>query len=286
MTAAYETIAPHRRPFGPHAVNSRFRLYIDEFGHHRNPGPKDPKPDQRYLGLVGVVVEQETRYPELVRKIDEFCGLHFPEDVADEDPPILHLQEIHGREGAFSPLNDPGRRHAFHCDLVQLISQAEFVAIAVVIDKLPHFAKGYRSRRDPYHYCLEVLLERYVGILEMCNATGDVMAEARYKEADQQLRTEFESIYTAGTRFCERQKFEHSLTSAKLKIKPKSKRIAGLQLADLVAYPLSRQVLEKKGRIGPEKNELRRRIRAAADPKLNRQYYTGDVEGYGEKFLV
>lgn len=281
----YYNIAPHNRPFGPHAVGSRFRMYIDEVGHHRRAAPGEDIPSQRYLGLVGIVIEETVGRPALQSALDRLRADHFPEAMAEEDPPVIHLTEIRKKQGAFTVLNDPERRRAFHTDTIRLVEQAEFISVTAVVDKSSHFSKPYRSRRDPYHYALEILIERYVGLLNMCEGTGDVMTEARDKEADQQLAVEFETIRTEGTRYHSSDDINSALSSSRLKVKPKWKNIAGLQLADLVAHPLWRQVLEQKGRLQADRDALRNRIRAAANPKRNRQMFTGEVEGYGEKFL-
>lgn len=281
----YEHVPAKNRPFGLHAVGSRFRLYIDEVGHHRWAAPDEQEPIRRYFGLVGVIVEETQGRHQLQGALDGLVTTHFPEAIKDEDPPVLHLADIRSKKGPFSVLNDPERCRAFHGDMIRFLAQAEFATVTAVVDKSTHFAKDYRARTDPYHYGIEILLERYLGILQMCEATGDVMAEARSPEADQQLEAEFESLRSDGTRFQSGEAMRRALSSSRVKIKPKWKRIAGLQLADLVAHPMWRQVLEKQGRLHPDRDSLRNRIREATAPKINRQLFDGTIKGYGEKFL-
>ena len=47
----------------------------------------------------------------------------------------------------------------------------------------------YRTwRYDPYHYCLAVMLERYVLFLERTKGIGDIMAESRGGKEDNRLK--------------------------------------------------------------------------------------------------
>ena len=77
-----------------------------------------------------------------------------------------------------------------------------------------------------------------------------------------------------------------TLTSKQLKVKPKSANIAGLQLADLLAHPMTRHVLLQNKRINKIEGNYSPRIVAVAELKYNRQLYTGQVRGYGRVFLT
>jgi len=96
---------------------------------------------------------------------------------------------------------------------------------------------------DPYHYCQEVLLERYVLWLERKGAVGDVMAESRGGREDRRLKDSFNRIWLEGTRYVPANQFAARLTSRQLKVKTKANNIAGLQLADLIAHPSFKYIL-------------------------------------------
>jgi hypothetical protein len=57
---------------------------------------------------------------------------------------------------------------------------------------------------DPYHYCAEALIERYVLWLNRNKLTGDVVAESRYKKEDKALKKAFTYIYNNGTHYVSR----------------------------------------------------------------------------------
>jgi len=110
------------------------------------------------------------------------------------------------------------------------------------------------------------------------------MAESRGGREDQELRTTFESTYKNGTRFLAPEHFQAVLTSGEIKLKKKEHAIAGLELADLLAYPLKREMIaERRGENPPE--DFSSALLEAARPKMNCNLYTGRVAGYGKIWL-
>jgi hypothetical protein len=78
-----------------------------------------------------------------------------------------------------------------------------------------------------------------------------------------------------------------TLTSKQIKIKPKVLNIAGLQLADVLAHPLTRDVLVDYGRMQPLiPGSFTQKMCAVAQVKYNRQVYQGRIRGYGRVLLA
>ena len=76
------------------------------------------------------------------------------------------------------------------------------------------------------------------------------------------------------------------LTSKEIKLKPKHANIAGIQLADLLAYPLKQGILIENGRIPETSEELfGKRVCEIIKKKYNRRFLSGKVYGYGKVFL-
>ncbi len=126
----------------------------------------------------------------------------------------------------------------------------EYSVITVCIDKKSH-VETYRTwRKNPYHYCMAVLLERFNYWLNRRNAKGDVMAESRGGKEDKRLKEEFRNLWKNGTDFVPPSQFQGSLTSRELKVKPKSANITGLQLADLIAHPSRSEILSEQDLLG------------------------------------
>lgn len=125
----------------------------------------------------------------------------------------------------------------FNDELLGLLSDAKYTAITVNIDKVEHVARYKSWKEDPYHYCLQVMLERYVYFLGINNACGDVLAESRGGKEDVRLKEAFRKLYDFGTNYTKAEGFQSALTSSEIKIKLKSNNIPGLQIADLLAHP-------------------------------------------------
>ena len=64
------------------------------------------------------------------------------------------------------------------------------MVVTAVIDRFAHLGQYHQWAKDPYHYCLAVLIERYV--MWLGSRTGDVMAESRGRKEDMRLKEEFD----------------------------------------------------------------------------------------------
>jgi hypothetical protein len=128
------------------------------------------------------------------------------------------------------------------------------------------------------------MMERYCGWLNFTKREGDVLAESRGCREDLQLKSAYKTVYKSGTRFREADFFQAVLTSKEIKIKRKTENVAGLQLADLFAYPARRQILYG-ARIGPPLTGFTQQMATLLERKYNRNVYTEDVAGYGKVFL-
>ena len=76
---------------------------------------------------------------------------------------------------------------------------------------------------------------------------GDVMAESRGGTADKELKRVYRHFLERGTRYRSAQELQNYLTSMEIKLKPKSANIAGLQIADLIAYPSKIEIMQANG---------------------------------------
>ena len=225
------------------------------------------------LGYVDSVL-----YPKLEALKKRFFGSH-----ADE-PVVLHRKEIIQKKPPFDVLRDPAVDQDFATELMKLLEATDYVVITAVIDKLEHQQKYAAWRYDPYHYCLHVILERYVMWMRRRGFKGDVMAESRGKKEDVRLKKSFIGIWERGTDLMEAQQFQQNLTSKELKVKPKANNIAGLQLADVVAYPAWKVGLAQ-GNVNELPDNLTGRIgRLLVSAKFDRSS-TGSVMGWGLKCL-
>jgi len=255
---------------------SRQRLYLDESGDHSAKGIKAIQWDKRYLCLFGCSFDLELCHRKFAPSFHEFKTRHFGGD--EDDPVILHREHIKAKCGPFTILHDAEACRRFNEELLSLVNAASFRAFAVVIDKLGIETKYFGL---PYHVGLLALLERYCGWLRLEKSTGDMLAESRGKREDLQLKAAYESLLSGGTTYHPGRFFQSALTSKEIKIKPKSQNIAGLQLADLLAYPAKRKILYDSN-LAPALTGFTREMAEVIEGKYNRKFSTGQIDGYGK----
>lgn len=208
------------------------RMYIDETGNADLEASANPV--HRFLSLTGVIADigvmRREAHPEVQRIKSEILEL-------DPDKRIpLHRSELIKKVYPFLALRDPDKEVAFNTAILKLISDLDCKVITAVIDKQRHLEMYGNWARDPYHYCLRILFERYCFILNQRKAKGDMMSEARGKREDERLATAYAQLYECPAPV-HREVVDRCLTSKHLKIEKKSENIVGLQIADLIAHP-------------------------------------------------
>ena len=276
----------------------RYRLYVDESGDHVFKESQDKR--HRYLTLLGLWFEQGEpylRFAELLQRLKDSVFGQRP-----DDPVILHRSKIVQRKGPFGILNDPALREKLENGLCWIAERADYTVVGVTIDKVAHHYR-YSNPLHPYHYCLAALLERYAYFLNNVGARGDVVAEARGRREDTSLKQAYLTVYESGTQTTGGEIFQRALTTRELKCRRKERNIPGLQLADLLAHPLSldmvadREVeaLAEQGASRQEQEQARlarlppgklnTRLIDAARSKIRSRPWSGDHKGFGKKWL-
>lgn len=259
---------------------NKHRLYVDEVGNSDMRSSADP--NHRYLCLAGVALRLDDVESDLFPRFEALKRRYF--DSHPDDPVILHRKELVNKQGPFSPLRDPGLERAFNRELLGLLEEVDFTVFVVIIDKSRHNQQYDRWNHDPYHYCQEILIARYVRWLSRGDAVGDVMAESRGGAEDRRLKAAFIEIVERGTDVVGIDEIANRLTSRELKIRPKTTNVAGLQLADLIAHPCLRSSLAAKlGHAGKETFGMKI-ARIVEEQKYDRDPH-GTIDGWGREWL-
>ncbi len=264
----------------PPKLPSRYRLYVDESGDHTYNLLDDPS--HRYLGLLGVWFRQVDDYVAFADSLESFKRNIF--GPRPDKPVVLHRSDIVNRKGPFGLLCNAEAQARFDAGLLDIIGRASFRIVCVVIDKKTHLQRS-ASPFHPYHYCLAAMLDRYTGWLNYKSAVGDVMAESRGGEEDRQLKQAYRRVYESGTLAVGHQHHQRALTSKDIKIQDKRVNIAGLQLADVLAYPIKQTCLVEKGLTPDPGNIFGKRVVQCCEDKLNRHEGRGQVWEYGKVLL-
>jgi len=240
-------------------------------------------PNQRFLALTGVILESEYISCTLKPEMDAIKSKFFQHDP--DVPVIFHRKEIVNRRPPFEVLRDKGIEEHFNDALLEGLMRWEYQVITVVIDKKVHRDRYFVWRFHPYHYCLTVMLERYVLFLHYGKHRGDVMVESRGGKEDEKLKDSYRRLYEEGTDNIPPERWQERLTSRELKVKSKTANIAGLQLADLIAHPSRREVLMDNNLLSDDRDIFGDKIcKILSTSKYMRSHF-GQVEGYGKKLL-
>jgi hypothetical protein len=205
---------------------NKYLVFADEAGDHLL---LPNYPDFPLFVLAFCIVERqhyaEFIAPQLLKiKLKYFQDSHI----------ILHERDIRKAEGAFSFLTKEPIRREFMNDLTDFMTQAQFTVIASVIRK-DRLQNVYSEPGNPYDIGTAFCIERLLYFLNRRNQTlpTTVAFEARGKKEDDDLELSF-------LRFTQTQKYAGRFN---IKILPKISNCCGLQLADLIARPIGRHVL-------------------------------------------
>jgi hypothetical protein len=156
---------------------------------------------------------------------------------------VLHTADIARNRNGFERLVDPELRRHLYEETNRLMRGLDFRIIAAAVHKNRLFAR-YAASLDPYHYCLERLLERFVSMLEEVNDEGTIVAESRRPPLDGQLYRVFDEYMQHGTSMVSGDRLRHRIKN--MEFVKKAANLTGLQVADPVLTPIARYVMGKQ----------------------------------------
>ncbi len=112
-------------------------------------------PNQRYLGLTGVIMRASFAEGTFTTRLAAI-----KQEIFGRSDFSLHRREIlDARTEPFIVLRDRTLREKFDAALLDLIETSMYRVVTVIIDKKEHRERYAVWHFQPYHYCLTVLLE-------------------------------------------------------------------------------------------------------------------------------
>jgi len=156
---------------------------------------------------------------------------------------ILRSYDIRKQKNAFNILVDKKLREAFYTDINELILSLNFTVIAAAINKTS-LKNQYSDSVNPYHLCFHFFFERVIMYLGKSNEKMLLRIESRETHNDKKLSHEYELFRAGSSRFPPK---ETQAKLADLSFNQKTQNIAGMQLADLVAYPIGKWIMNNDG---------------------------------------
>ena len=241
---------------------SDYIVYVDESGDH---GLISIDPAYPVFVLAACIFHKSTYAAQIVPNLQRFKFDYFGHDIV-----ILHESDIRKQRKPFTFLQNQQKRTQFMDDINGVIQASDFTIVASVINKQT-LSRTYQSPDNPYDIALTFCIERTYAFLKDQNQHGKkthIIVENRGKKEDQELELTFRRI-------CDGANNWGFLSNFDIIFADKRSNSTGLQLADLVARPIGRRILN------PQQPN---RAYDILEPKLRRSPQ-GRTAGWGLKLF-
>lgn len=174
----------------------------------------------------------------VIKRINAFKQKYFKTENV-----VLHSREIRKCEGAFQILFDLDTKADFYNDLNLILRESEYFIIGAGINKEEHIKKYGKGAKNPYALALSFVIERLIFCLDKADrdAQVEIFAEERGKNEDHLLLSHYNSTVDRGTYYVNPERLKRKISE--FGFYSKRENIIGLQVADLCAYPLARNIL-------------------------------------------
>ena len=213
-------------------------LYLDECG-DQNLSSFDPQ--FPIFTLCGVVVSEEQ--DKLLA--DRINSLKM--DIWNNTNIILHSRDIRKCQNGFEVLFDLEVKKRFLESVNAILGDDIYIIICCAILKEPYI-RQYGKLNDVYGLSLSYIMERVVFYLDSVgkdNIELRTVIERRGKKEDKSLLNYYNQLLDRGTYWVSGERMRRYFK--RFDMRWKSENIVGLQVADLVAYPITRHVLNPDG---------------------------------------
>ena len=214
----------------------KYHLYIDECG---DQNLETFSPTFPIFTLCGILV-RDTLVPKLEEQIRAL-----KQDFWGNRQIILHSRDIRKCQNGFEVLFDLDVKRRFYESINQLLGQRDmYIIVSCSILKEPYI-RLFGRFNDVYGQSLSFILERAIFYVdnECPDGNGCISAivERRGKREDRNLMSYYQQLLDKGTYWVTTERMKSRMNC--LDFKWKTEDIAGLQIADLIAYPITRHVL-------------------------------------------
>ncbi|OIQ19375.1 MAG: hypothetical protein BM557_06630 [Flavobacterium sp. MedPE-SWcel] len=219
----------------------RYKLLLDESGDH---GLNNIDSGFPVFVLCGVLIS-DSEYQRMKGMIDELKIKYFGNTNV-----ILHSRDIRKCNDEFQILFDLALKKAFYDDLNDIMTSIDYNIIVGAILKEEFIKKYGKLKDDVYEVALSFIMERTIFCLDDKSDVEalDIGIEKRGKKEDNKLSTHIETIRSNGTYYVKSNRFRN--IGSKPHFFSKRENISGLQMSDLLAYPIARYVIDST-RVNP-----------------------------------
>lgn len=241
----------------------KFLIFIDESW---DPNLFKIDPQFPVFWVWAIIIEEEYYYSTLLPYLKNMKLKNWFE--ADN---ILHSSDIRKHRKSFESLTNDKIRNNFYNDLNNLFIDIDYTIISSIIRK-HNLKEKYSSPWCPYDISFKFILERLEHFLKNNNAVWEIYIEKRWWE-EKRLISIFENIKKYWNGYVSSKAFSKVFIQDELYFVWKESDWC--QLADLICYPITVEVLKK------HKNNL-------AFETVKKKFYwwnTNSISKYGYKIF-
>lgn len=229
----------------------KYNLFIDESGDH---GLSKLNPNFPVFLLCGIIISEQG-YESLRTSFNDI-----KQTIWNNKNVIFHSRDIRKCEKEFKYLFDLSLKAKFYKMLDNSIKNTGYNIIASAINKQKYIKLYGKLSDDVYEISLSFIIERAIFYLDGINdATSNlnIIIEKRGLKEDKKLEEHFQRLLARGTGYLSSERL--SKYNLSIHFRDKKENINGLQLADLIAYPLARYVIEPD-RVNPSYEVFKHKI--------------------------
>lgn len=217
-------------------MTEKYYLFLDECGDQNlaNFDPSFP-----IFTLCGIVLSEE-QLQILSSQINDL-----KKDFWGDKKIILHSRDIRKCQNGFEIFFNLETKQSFYERINEILGQNIYTIICCAILKEPYI-RQYGKLNDVYGQSLSFIMERtvfYLDGVKRSNIELTTIIEKRGKKEDSSLLAYYNSLIDRGTYWVTAERIKSYFKS--FQMKAKQDNIIGLQVADLIAYPITRHILDE-----------------------------------------
>lgn len=217
-------------------MTEKYYLFLDECGDQNlaNFDPSFP-----VFTLCGIVLSEE-QLQILSSQINDLKKTFWGDKKI-----ILHSRDIRKCQNGFELFFNLETKQSFYERINEILGQDIYTIICCAILKEPYI-RQYGKLNDVYGQSLSFIMERtvfYLDGVKKSNIELTTIIEKRGKKEDSSLLAYYNSLIDRGTYWVTADRIKSYFKN--FQMKAKQDNIIGLQVADLIAYPITRHILDE-----------------------------------------
>lgn len=241
-------------------MGKKYYMYVDECGDQNLSNFEVTFP---IFTLCGVIVSESQRIA-LEEKVNEMKRRFWGTTGV-----IFHSRDIRKCEKAFVTLFDLEVKQKFYNEINSILGEAGAYTVVTCSILKEEYIRQFGRFNDVYGQSLSLLVERAIFYLDDLNTEGDIdlqiIAEMRGKREDKNLLSYYNQLRDKGTYWITPERLQSHVR--RFDFVAKRDNVIGLQIADLIAYPITRHILEPEI-LNPSFNVLEKNIYCSEGKRL------------------